>query len=169
MVSDKYEIIVQRSKRRKKTLQATLRDNTVKILAPHHTSYEDVKVFLNKFLKKLVRKDIILNNDKELLSRAKKLKKKFLPDAPDFTIVFQKSLTRIWGKCFTNQRKIVINPILGTYPKWVLDFVIVHEIAHLLVPNHGKEFRSLVDRFKLKERAVGFLMAKGMKEDSDEL
>ena len=165
MHSDKYEVIIQRSKRRKKTLQAVLRDSTVKILAPHHTSDEDIKAFLNKFLKKLELKDVILNNDKELLSRANKLKKKFIPDAPDFTIVFQESLKKIWGKCFTNQRKIVINPVLGTYPKWVLDFVIVHEIAHLLIPNHGKEFRALVDRFKLRERAVGFLMAKGMKEE----
>ena len=165
MTDKKYNIVIQRSKRRKKTLQAVLRDNTVKILAPSTTSDAEIKKFLDKFLKKLELKDIILNNDKELLSRANKLKKKFIPDAPDFTIVFQESLKRTWGKCFTNQRKIVINPVLGTYPKWVLDFVIVHELAHLLIPNHGKEFRSLVNRFKLKERAVGFLMAKGMKEE----
>lgn len=169
MNDSKYEIIVRRSKRRKKTLQATLRNNTVKILAPHHTSDEDVKAFLNKFLKKLELKDIILNNDNELSKRAEKLKKKFIPEAPDYSIQFQKSLTRTWGKCYTRQRRIIINPVLGTYPKWVLDYVIIHEIAHLLVPNHGKEFRALVNRYKLKERAVGFLMAKGMKEDSDEL
>lgn len=165
MYSDKYEIIIQRSKKRRKTLQAILRDNTVKILVPSTTCNVDIKKFLDKFLKKLELKDVILNNNKELLSRANKLKKKFIPEASDFTIVFQKSLTRTWGKCFTNQRKIVINPILATYPKWVLDFVIIHELAHLLVPNHGQEFRSLVNRFKLKERAVGFLMAKGMKEE----
>ena len=165
MTSDKYNVIIQRSKRRKKTLQAVLKGNTVKILAPFTASDTEINKLLDKFLKKLELKDIILNNDRELLSRAQKLKKKFIPDAPDFTIVFQESLKRTWGKCFTNQRKIVINPVLATYPKWVLDYVIVHEIAHLLVPNHGKEFRSLVNRFKLKERAVGFLMAKGMKEE----
>ena len=166
MTSEKYDIVIQRSKRRKKTLQATFKNHIVKILAPSTASDTEINKFLDKFLKKLERKDIILNNDKELLSRANKLKKKFIPDAPDFTIVFQESLKRTWGKCFTNQRKIIINPVLATYPKWVLDFVIVHEIAHLLIPNHGKEFRSLVDRFKLKERAVGFLMAKGMREDN---
>ncbi|MCK4979921.1 MAG: M48 family metallopeptidase [Candidatus Delongbacteria bacterium] len=165
MTSEKYNVVIQRSKRRKKTLQAVLKGNTVKILAPFTAGDTEINKFLDKFLKKLERKDIILNNDKELLSRAQKLKKKFIPDAPDFTIVFQESLKRTWGKCFTNQRKIVINPVLATYPKWVLDYVIVHEIAHLLIPNHGKEFRELVNRFKLKERAVGFLMAKGMKEE----
>ncbi|MCK5760063.1 MAG: M48 family metallopeptidase [Candidatus Delongbacteria bacterium] len=165
MTSDKYNVVIQRSKRRKKTLQAVLKGDTVKVLVPFTTGDIEINKFLDKFLKKLERKNIILNNDKELLSRANKLKKKFIPDAPDFTIVFQESLKRTWGKCFTNQRKIVINPVLATYPKWVLDFVIVHEIAHLLIPNHGKEFRELVDRFKLKERAVGFLMAKGMKEE----
>ncbi|MBN2789825.1 MAG: M48 family metallopeptidase [Candidatus Delongbacteria bacterium] len=166
MISDKYEIIVKRSKRRKKTLQASLRDNTVKILAPHHTSDGDIKAFLNKFLEKLELKEIILNNDDELLKRSLKLKKKFIPEAPDYSIEFQGTLLRTWGKCYTRQRKIVINPVLATYPKWVMDYVIIHEIAHLLVPNHGKDFRSLINRFKLKERAVGFLMAKGMKEET---
>ena len=165
MTADKYDIIIQRSKRRKKTLQAILKSNTIKILTPFHIGDAEINKFLDKFLKKLERKNVILNNNKELLSRANKLKKRFIPEAPDFTIVFQESLKRTWGKCFTNQRKIVMNPVLGTYPKWVLDFVIIHELAHLLVPNHGKEFRSLVNRFKLKERAVGFLMAKGMREE----
>jgi predicted metal-dependent hydrolase len=37
--------------------------------------------------------------------------------------------------------------------------VIVHELAHLLEPNHGKRFKSLVHRYPLAERAIGFLIA----------
>ena len=165
MLTEKYDIVIQRSKKRKKTLQATFKSNTVKILVPVTTPDFEIDIFLDKFLQKLERNKIIVNNNQELISRANKLKKKFIPEAPDFTIVFQERLKRTWGKCFTNRRKIVINPVLAKYPKWVLDFVIIHELAHLLVPNHGKEFRSLVNRFKLKERAVGFLMAKGMSEE----
>jgi predicted metal-dependent hydrolase len=46
----------------------------------------------------------------------------------------------------------------------VRDYVIVHELAHLLIADHSAEFWSLVDRYPLTERARGFLIAKGMEE-----
>ncbi len=40
--------------------------------------------------------------------------------------------------------------------------MIVHELAHLLEPNHGKRFKALVHRYPLAERAIGFLIATEM-------
>ena len=54
------------------------------------------------------------------------------------------------------------------YPLWVLDYVIVHELAHLAEPNHGPRFHALVARYPKAERATGFLMAKGMFPDEEE-
>jgi predicted metal-dependent hydrolase len=42
----------------------------------------------------------------------------------------------------------------------VLDYVIVHELAHLVVPGHGRKFWGLVDRYPRAERARGWLMAR---------
>jgi predicted metal-dependent hydrolase len=39
----------------------------------------------------------------------------------------------------------------------VLDYVLVHELAHLLVPGHGAEFWKWVRRYPKTERAVGYL------------
>jgi predicted metal-dependent hydrolase len=44
-------------------------------------------------------------------------------------------------------------------PPWVLDGVLVHELAHLVEPDHGPRFRRLVGRYHLSERAAGYLMA----------
>jgi hypothetical protein len=45
-------------------------------------------------------------------------------------------------------------------PHWVLDWVLVHELAHLEVSNHGERFKALVGRYPLAERAEGYLIAK---------
>ena len=43
----------------------------------------------------------------------------------------------------------------------MLDSVLIHELAHLVVPHHGPEFESIIARYPLNERATGYLMAVG--------
>jgi len=43
-------------------------------------------------------------------------------------------------------------------PGWVIDYVLVHELAHLLEAGHGPKFQALVDRYPQAERARGYLM-----------
>jgi predicted metal-dependent hydrolase len=50
-------------------------------------------------------------------------------------------------------------------PGWVLDWVVIHELAHLEVPDHGDRFQALVARYELGERAKGYLMAKSEGRD----
>jgi predicted metal-dependent hydrolase len=46
---------------------------------------------------------------------------------------------------------------LQALPGWVVDYVLVHELAHLLEPGHGPAFHRLVERYPRAERAEGFL------------
>ncbi len=68
---------------------------------------------------------------------------------------------RRWGSCNSATGEILISHRLTEVPRWVLDYVIVHELAHLLEANHSAAFGALVDRYRLSERAIGYLEAFG--------
>jgi hypothetical protein len=72
-----------------------------------------------------------------------------------------------WGSCDPGDGVIRVSRRLAAYPVWVLDYVLVHELAHLAVPDHGPHFQALVARYPKAERAVGFLIAKDLAPDDD--
>lgn len=65
----------------------------------------------------------------------------------------------LWGSCSFNDGVVRISSRLVNVPDWVLDYVILHEITHLVESNHGPEFRRLMERYPKAERAEGFLDA----------
>lgn len=73
-----------------------------------------------------------------------------------------------WGSCTPATSTIRLSRVLTTFPAWVLDYVIVHELAHLEIHGHGPAFWQLVGRYPLTERARGFLIAKGLDQADDQ-
>lgn len=51
-----------------------------------------------------------------------------------------------WGSCQPATGKICINTRLALYPPECLEYVVVHEMCHLLVHNHGPAFKGLLDK-----------------------
>jgi predicted metal-dependent hydrolase len=62
-----------------------------------------------------------------------------------------------WGSCTPADRTIRLSTRLQGMPSWVVDYVLVHELAHLLVAGHGARFWALVEAFPRAERARGYL------------
>ena len=52
-----------------------------------------------------------------------------------------------WGSCTPKTGAIRINARLAAYPLECLEFVVVHELVHLLEPSHNARFRTLLDEF----------------------
>ena len=73
-----------------------------------------------------------------------------------------------WGSCTPATGDIRISRRLAQVPLWVLDYVLVHELAHLEVADHSPAFWSLVGRYERAERARGYLMAKGLEDESED-
>jgi predicted metal-dependent hydrolase len=72
-----------------------------------------------------------------------------------------------WGSCTPADGTVRISSRLAGVPGWVLDYVIVHELAHLVVDAHDEAFWELVGRYTRAERARGYLMALGSSADLD--
>ena len=58
-----------------------------------------------------------------------------------------KYMTTRWGTCNTNTHKIWLNLQLAKKPIECLEYVILHELIHLKVRNHNKDFVSLMDQY----------------------
>ena len=52
-----------------------------------------------------------------------------------------------WGSCNTSKKRVWLNTSLAKYDPICLTYVLVHELCHLLEPNHSKNFYTLVKRF----------------------
>lgn len=66
-------------------------------------------------------------------------------DVSPGSIVYRNMKTR-WGSCQPATGRICINTRLALYPPECLEYVVVHELCHLLVANHGPEFKKLMTR-----------------------
>ena len=58
-----------------------------------------------------------------------------------------KKMKTRWGSCNTSARRIWLNLALARKPPQCLEYVVVHELVHLLEPNHNARFKALMDRF----------------------
>lgn len=58
-----------------------------------------------------------------------------------------KNMKTRWGTCNPNTRKVWLSLQLARKPLECLDYVILHELTHLKVRNHGKEFQTFLDRY----------------------
>jgi predicted metal-dependent hydrolase len=152
---------VIRSSRRRKTVAARTVGNVLQVSVPATLSAAEERRWVNEMLQRAEqrrRRALV-----DLPRRAKLLSAKFGLPAPE-EISWATNQTSRWGSCTPGEGSVRISADLSGEPLWVLDYVIVHELAHLVVKGHGKAFWTLVNRYPLAERARGFLIARGMEE-----
>ncbi len=159
------EVKVIRSPDRKKTIQARMVGETLVVHLPLGMHREEEREIIEemkaKIEKKKHRKQI--NKDDYLIKRFDEFNNKYFQGKLKVnSIEFVTNQERANGSCTPTRGTIRVSHKLLDMPKWVLDYVIMHEMTHLVHPNHSKEFWAKVGEYQYTERARGFLMAKGM-------
>ncbi|MHB1496956.1 MAG: M48 metallopeptidase family protein [Acidimicrobiales bacterium] len=155
------EVEVIRSRRRRKTVQAQRVGDVLRVSVPAGLSAAEEERWVNEMLRRVERRQRAPSPDLE--ARAKKLAAKFELRCPAEIRWVDNQESR-WGSCSPWEGTVRISSKLAGEPGWVLDYVIVHELAHLQVGGHGQAFWRLVNRYPLAERARGFLIARGLGE-----
>jgi len=148
---------IVRSPRRRKTVSAELRGGVVRVHVPSWMAAAEVDRHVAELVPRLERR--WRSSHVDLPARAAELAARYRLPAPT-SVVWAENQRRQWGSCNVHTGEIRLSMRLADYPGWVVDYVLVHELAHLVHADHSPAFKALVARYRLAERARGFLMAK---------
>ncbi|MEU2347542.1 M48 family metallopeptidase [Modestobacter sp. NPDC049651] len=153
---------VRRSTRRRRTVTAYREGGRTIVLIPAGFSAAEERRWVDQMVAKLQtredRRRRTLGSDDELMSRAHELSAEHLDGlAVPASVRWVDNQNRRWGSCTPTDRSIRLSSRLRGMPEYVVDYVLVHELAHLLEPSHDARFWALVRAYPQAERALGFL------------
>ncbi len=151
---------VRRSRRRRRTVSAYRNDDgTVVVLLPARMTKAEEKEWVATMVARLERSEARSKpSDAALARRAETLSQRYLEGlARPVSVRWVANQQHRWGSCTPADKAIRLSDRLQGMPGWVIDYVLLHELAHLLEKGHTKTFWRMVDRFPKAERARGFL------------
>jgi predicted metal-dependent hydrolase len=153
---------VRRSQRRRRTVSAYREGERVVVLIPDRFSRAEETEWVARMLARLAaREERVRRTDAELFTRARKLTSRYLPDHAEVvqpaSVRWVTNQNGRWGSCTPDDGTIRISHRIQEMPDWVIDYVLLHELAHLVVPSHSPAFWELVNRYPRAERARGYL------------
>jgi hypothetical protein len=158
-----FAVDVRRSPRRRRTVSAYRDGELVVVLIPARFSKAEERRWVADMLARLEardrrqqrgprRSDTALQNRANALAAAH-LDGRVSPQA----VRWVDNMSTRWGSCTPADGTIRISSRVRSMPGWVLDYVLIHELAHLVTPLHDAQFWDLVGQYPRAERARGYL------------
>ncbi|MEV8348352.1 M48 family metallopeptidase [Streptomyces niveus] len=150
---------VRRSARRNRTVSAYREGNRTIVLIPARMSEAEERRWVTVMLDKLAAQESRrILDDGDLTDRAKRLSAQYFDGrVRPASVRWVTNQNTRWGSCTPAEGSIRLSHRLQGMPEYVVDYVLVHELAHLLVPGHGPRFWELLDAYPRTERARGYL------------
>lgn len=149
---------VIRSQRRKKSSAARIVNGVVEVRIPAWMNAEQEADAVTSLAARIEKKRAITEAGVDLMARARTLAHVYKLPVPR-EIRWVTNQNTLWGSCSFDDGIVRISSRLLPAPDWVLDYVILHEVTHLVESDHGAEFHRLMQRYPKAERAEGFLEA----------
>ena len=159
---------VRRSARRRRTVSADLRDGVVVVSIPAHFTAAQERDWVHRMVTKLQSKyqqparpgngpDDAAPED-GLLQRAAVLSREYLGGrGQPVRIGWVTNQNSRWASATPSRKTIRLSHKLQGMPDWVVDYVILHEMAHLIEPSHNRTFWRLLESYPHTGTAKAFL------------
>ncbi|MCC5948787.1 MAG: M48 family metallopeptidase [Nitriliruptoraceae bacterium] len=150
---------IVRSAKRRRTVSARFTGETIVVRVPAHMPPADEQDAIEAIVTRTVRRHRADRraDDAMLARRAARLADRYLDGVRPRSVTWSDRMRTRLGSCSTRSGDIRISTDLARHPDRVLDAIIVHELAHLIEPNHGPAFHALVDRYPHRQWADGYL------------
>jgi hypothetical protein len=150
---------VRASPRRRRTVTAYREGGRTIVLVPARMSRSDIVAFVHDLVGRLeAREQRSRPSDAELSARAEQLSRTHLGGrAAPRSVRWVANQHRRWGSCTPADATIRLSSRLQAMPSYVLDYVLLHELVHLLVPGHGSDFEAWMLGFPRLLEARAFL------------
>jgi predicted metal-dependent hydrolase len=160
-----FRVEVIRSTRRRKSYAARLVGGVLRVTVPSWMSLGETEAAVTEMTARFRRK---LSTERiDLRARMRALRRNYgLPIADE--IRWSDDMLGRWASCTPSTSTIRVSTRIAAFPDWVVDYVLVHEMAHLRHGGHGPEFWEAVSVYPRAERAIGYLIAKSG-DDTDGL
>jgi predicted metal-dependent hydrolase len=168
------DVEVRRSRRRRRTVSAYRDGGRTVVLIPASFSAAEEARWVERMLARLTAGERRRqSSDEALAARAGQLSRRYLGGhARPTSVRWVSTMGRRWASCTPAEGTIRVSDRLRDVPDHVLDYVLLHELAHLLVPGHGPAFWRLLASYPRLERARGFLdglaHAEGLPPEGDD-
>ncbi|MFA9444408.1 M48 family metallopeptidase [Egicoccus sp. AB-alg6-2] len=153
------ELHIHRSPKRRRSASAAPEGGRIVVRLPAGLEQAEEERLIDDLVDKVTRRRSRdrLGGDAALEARARRLAQRHLDGVAFSSVRWSARMGRRHGSCTPATGEIRISDRLAQAPTWVLDAVLVHELAHLLAPDHGPDFAALVARYPQAERARGWL------------
>ncbi len=150
---------LHRSPLRRRSGQASLTDGRVVVRVPAGLSEAEEVAMVDSLVGKVLRQRAVaaVGGDRALQARAERLADTYLDGIRATSVRWSPRMQHRYGSCSPSSGDIRISDRLAAHPSFVVDYVLVHELAHLHVSGHSEAFHRLVARFPGTERARGYL------------
>lgn len=158
-VRDLPAVEVRRSTRRRRSADANLEDGRVVVRLPAGLSAEQEAALIGRLVRRVTGAERARQQggDEALAARAHELADRYLDGVRAEVVTWSTRMRRRHGSCTPATRTVRVSSRLVTAPGYVVDYVLVHELAHLQHPDHSEAFWALVGRYPRAERARGYL------------
>jgi predicted metal-dependent hydrolase len=153
------DVEVRRSKRRRRTVSAYREGDRIVVLIPASLSRRQEAEWVETMVARVEKAEARRRpSDDDLMRRARMLSRPWLDGrALPAVVRWVDNQSSRWGSCTPVDRSIRLSRRLQDMPGWVVDYVLVHELAHLIEPGHNARFWAWVDRYPESARAKAWL------------